>query len=69
MIALAALASQPDLAARVSLALLLAPVAFTTAMTSPSFLLSSRLQLDVYGLRNGWLEWGSHQPIWGAVCG
>jgi hypothetical protein len=44
-------------------------VAFTTGMTSPSFVLSSRLQLDAYGLRHGWMEWGSHQPYWANVCG
>lgn len=68
MTALAALSTQPQLAASVSLAILLAPVAFTTGMTSPSFLLSGRLQLDVYGLRNGWMEWGSHQPYWANAC-
>lgn len=69
MTALAALSTQPQLASSISLAILLAPVAFTTAMTSPAFVLSSRLGLDTYGLRSGWTEWGSHQPYWGRVCG
>eukprot|EP00775_Hariotina_reticulata_P012811 gene12811-12939_t len=59
MIGLAALASQPQLAASVSLAMLLAPVAFTTAMTSPAFVLSSLLHMDAVALARGWAEWGS----------
>lgn len=69
MTALAALSAQPQLAAAVSVGVLLASVAFTTAMTSPSFVLSSMLGLDKYGLRNGWMEWDSHQPYWARVCG
>lgn len=38
-------------------------------MTSPSFVLSSKLGLDTYGLSQGWMEWGSHQPYWGRMCG
>lgn len=68
MTALAALSTQPKLAASISVALLLAPVAFTTGMTSPSFVLSSKLGLDAFGLRNGWMEWGSHQPYWANMC-
>lgn len=68
MTALAALSTQPQLAASISGAILLAPVAFTTGMSSPSFVLSSRLGLDTYGLQNGWMEWGSHQPYWAKVC-
>lgn len=68
MTALAALSTQPRLAASISLAVLLAPVAFTTGMTSPSFVLSSRLGLDGFGLSRGWMEWGSHQPYWAGVC-
>lgn len=69
MTALAALSTQPQLAASISIGILLAPVAFTTRMTSPSFVLSSRLGLDTYGMQNGWMEWGSHQPYWGRICG
>lgn len=61
MIGLAALASQPQLAASISLAVLIAPVAFTTAMTSPAFVLSSRLGFDRFALSQGWGEWGSFQ--------
>jgi hypothetical protein len=61
MIGLAALASQPQLAASVSLAMLLAPVAFTTAMTSPAFVLSSLLHMDAVAMARGWGEWGSFQ--------
>eukprot|EP00882_Tetradesmus_deserticola_P020590 GHRQ01022248.1.p1 GENE.GHRQ01022248.1~~GHRQ01022248.1.p1 ORF type:complete len:308 (+),score=88.92 GHRQ01022248.1:1030-1953(+) len=61
MIGLAALASQPQLAVSVSLAVLIAPVAFTTAMTSPAFVLSSRLGFDRFALSQGWGEWGSFQ--------
>lgn len=68
MTALAALANQRQLAAAVSVGILLSPVAFTTGMTSPSFVLSSKLGLDSYGLNNGWLEWGSHQPYWATIC-
>lgn len=69
MTALAALSTQPRLAASISLALLLAPVAFTTGMTSSSFVLSSKLHMDSYGLQQGWMEWGSYQPYWANVCG
>jgi hypothetical protein len=61
MIGLAALTSQPQLAASISLAVLIAPVAFTTAMTSPAFVLSSRLGFDRFALSQGWGEWGSFQ--------
>jgi hypothetical protein len=61
MIGLAALASQPQLAASISLAVLIAPVAFTTSMTSPAFVLSSRLGFDRFALSQGWGEWGSFQ--------
>lgn len=68
MTALAALATQPRLATSISLAILLAPVAFTTGMSSPSFVLSSRLGLDSHGLSRGWTEWGSHQSYWETTC-
>lgn len=61
MIGLAALASQPQLAASISLAILIAPVAFTTAMTSPAFVVSSVLGFDKFALQQGWGEWGSFQ--------
>jgi hypothetical protein len=61
MIGLAALASQPQLAASISLSVLIAPVAFTTSMTSPAFVLSSRLGFDRFALSQGWGEWGSFQ--------
>lgn len=61
MIALAALSSQPLLAASVSLAVLMAPVSFTTAMTSLAFTLPVRLGLDRFALQQGWGEWGSWQ--------
>ena len=62
MIGLAALASQPAVAARVSLALLLAPVAFTAHMASLPFLVTSRLGLDRAMLAAGVREWGALTP-------
>lgn len=63
MIGLAALASQPQLASSISMAVLMAPVAFTTAMTSPAFALSARLHFEKYAasLFGGNGEWGSFQ--------
>jgi hypothetical protein len=62
MIGLAALASQPALAPRVSLAVLLVPVAFTRHMTSRPFVWLSRLGLDRALLAAGFGEWGAHTP-------
>eukprot|EP00878_Enallax_costatus_P015740 GHUV01016491.1.p1 GENE.GHUV01016491.1~~GHUV01016491.1.p1 ORF type:complete len:441 (+),score=103.72 GHUV01016491.1:747-2069(+) len=61
MIGLAALSSQPDIAASISLAVLMAPVAFTTAMTSPAFVLSAKVRFENYALSifGGQGEWGS----------
>ena len=61
MIGLAALSSQPDIAASISLAVLMAPVAFTTAMTSPAFVLSAKVRFENYALSifGGHGEWGS----------
>lgn len=63
MVGLAALSSQPQLASSISLAILMAPVAFTTAMTSPAFVLSARLRFEDYAvsLFGGSGEWGSFQ--------
>lgn len=62
MIGLAALSSQPALAARVSLAILMAPVAFTRHMASPPFVISVRAGLDSRLEAAGWREWGAHRP-------
>jgi len=73
MIGLAALSSQPALAARISLAVLLVPVAFTRHMTSLPFVLLSRLRLDEHALAAGLGEWGTHTVTGAAraqrVCG
>jgi hypothetical protein len=61
MIGLAALSSNPHLASHISLAILMAPVAFVSHMWSPPFVLSSVLSLDQYIL-GFWGEWGSHKP-------
>lgn len=62
MIGLAALSSQPALAARVSLAVLLVPVAFTRHMASAPFVLLSRLRLDTALAAAGFGEWAAHTP-------
>ena len=62
MIGLAALSSQPELAARMSLAVLLVPVAFTRHMTSLPFVALSRLRLDRLLAAAGFGEWGAHTP-------
>ncbi|KAI8467151.1 MAG: Alpha/Beta hydrolase protein [Monoraphidium minutum] len=67
MIGLAALSSQPALAARVSLAVLMAPVAFTAHMASPPFVLTVRAGLDRRLEAAGWNEWGGHHPAGAAA--
>jgi hypothetical protein len=62
MIGLAALSSQPALAARVSAAILLVPVAFTAHMSSLPFLALTRARLDVALAAAGLGEWASHKP-------
>lgn len=62
MIGLAALSSQPALAAKISLSLLLAPVAIVRHMISPPFMALARWGVDQYILRKNWTEWGSHRP-------
>ena len=62
MIGLAALSSNPALAARVSLAVLMAPVAFTRHMASPPLVLPARARLDQRLEAAGWGEWGAHYP-------
>jgi hypothetical protein len=66
MIGLAALASQPALARRISLAVLMAPVAFTRHMTSLPFVLSVKARLDERLLAAGWGEWGAYSPRFSA---
>lgn len=73
MIGLAALSSQPQLTARISLAVLLVPVAFTRHMISLPFVLLSLARLDKIAMAQGWGEWGSHTAGTAAraqrVCG
>jgi hypothetical protein len=62
MIGLAALSSQPAIAARVSMAVLLVPVAFTAHMTSIPFVGLVRARFDLAMAAAGFTEWACHKP-------
>lgn len=70
---LAALSSQPELAARVSLAVLFVPVAITRHVSSWPFVLLARAGLDRAAAAIGWWEWGTFSRAYVArarrVCG